>query len=893
MPPKHKLGRKHSKTQSDTRIQSGPSSKSNKTIVNSTIQNNIENDNESSLDRHPIPSATDILQNELRRKRISVEALLEKVQLEGDEMSLPASITSDWRLILQDSIATEDLRQGCISLFEQVNSGLNLTPNEVFRAVHFLKYATIHARYREYPHQHLLETIFPEEEKSQTKLTSALIKLVCHPSDKLRTAALTFFAVGLSSSSPIFTLAVAAAGLLPQLFKCLKPQEVPLNRTTIDFHRHITSIVDKFFHCPPFLFKHEKISTKTVDLNFKPCFNYLRYLLASPACPPDYPSGISLLSKMTTYDKNIKFFQTNLFHPDLEPFFSELRKTLTEELASSLDLTTSRETLHQLLFGERRKKDELGWTRAFPSILIRLSEGRHLSDLGLHAFLLFMSNRPGGVKSVLQPGGTFSIEVDGKVQATLELPTSFISALILTRPLYAAAILIHFHKVVTLIDPATLLMDLQIGWFSKLFDAVTPSKLPFTNEFLPLHTPLVRVMKEYLGRMRKYAESKEHDPSRSDLDEICLSFHKHTKEYLVHLSLHPFVLITQYCPNPILDFFTDFFGPDLENSVTKPFRDEVRKTMDEAALSWPSPFFILTSELVCRLTDEEIMKVVDRIVALLESDSPISDDTILRICAFHTNQLKCVYLPELFRKAGRSTEQYFYAFECLLSLPFDYFTLCPINCLLKPKPKTLQPTFDEWDDVDLSTVGVVMPTIHANHISFDSASSQLLKFAVEIFPQLSHCASRLNLSQLERLLYPSIDLFFKFYIQQFSSRSGRRKDQIEVFIGLRRLCEQCVIAQCLGRIGFFSRIVNGLLDDDLFSECKYVIDIFLRQARHSSDEKPDKKTLRRISRHFLEEGWQDVLDFLLVTKQDSNQVRDRIEHVMEMMQFHGVNVETI
>ncbi|KAK2961987.1 hypothetical protein BLNAU_3043 [Blattamonas nauphoetae] len=341
MPPKHKLGRKHSKTQSDTRTQSALSSISEAQIVDSTIQNTIENDNESSLDLHSISSATDvvtitvndrhyvrvskrILPNELKQKRISVEPMLEQAHLEGDEISLPTSTTSDWRLVLQDSITLDDLQQGCLSLFDQVNSKMNLASIEVFHAVNFLEYTTIHIKYREYPHQHLLETIFSEEVQCQTKLTSALIKLVCHPSDKLRTAALSFFDVGISRSSPNFTLAMAYTGMLPELFESLKPHEIPINGTTIEFHRHITSIVDKFFDCPPYSFGHETISTKHVDLIFKPFCNYLRHLIASPACPPDYPSGISLLSKMETYDNNITYFPYGSCQCNLEPIFDEL-----------------------------------------------------------------------------------------------------------------------------------------------------------------------------------------------------------------------------------------------------------------------------------------------------------------------------------------------------------------------------------------------------------------------------------------------------------------------------------------------------------------------------------------------------------------------------------------
>ncbi|KAK2955335.1 hypothetical protein BLNAU_9726 [Blattamonas nauphoetae] len=192
-----------------------------------------------------------ILQYELKRKQINVESMMKQALLEGDEIRLPTSTSSDWRLALQDSVTTDDLRQGCLSLFERVNSKVKLIPIEVYHAVHFLEYATIRTKHREFPQKALLEVIFPEEFKCPTKLTSSLINLVCHPSDTLRTAALSFFAIGLSTSSQKFSLAVIATRLLPQLFQSLKPDEIPINGTTIDFHRHITSIVGTFLNCSP------------------------------------------------------------------------------------------------------------------------------------------------------------------------------------------------------------------------------------------------------------------------------------------------------------------------------------------------------------------------------------------------------------------------------------------------------------------------------------------------------------------------------------------------------------------------------------------------------------------------------------------------------------------
>ncbi|KAK2961908.1 hypothetical protein BLNAU_2964 [Blattamonas nauphoetae] len=917
MPPKHKLGRKRSETQSNTWIQHLHSSKSNANIIDSTIQDSIGDGNRS-LDTHSIPFTTDvltitandrhyfrvskqILQYELKRKRMNVEPMLEQAHLEGDAISLPTSTTSDWRLVLQDSITTDALRQGCLSLFEQANSGLNLASNEVVHAVRFLQYATIHIKHRKYPHNELLETIFPEEEYCPAKLMSALIKLVCHPSDKLRAATLSFFAVGISNSTKRFSLAVAATGLLPQLFKCLKTHEIPLHGTTIDFHLQITSIVDKFFNCSPEEILdhldiiptsslHEIVASDPLDPIFQPFYKYLRHLIASPAYPPDCPSGISLLSKMKIYTKNIKHFKSVSSHPDLEPIFYELRKNLTKELASLLDFTPTKWTLHPLLFGERKRSDELRWTETFERILDRLNEGTQFSDLGLESFRCFLSNRPRKVKMIFQSDGTFSIEADDRIVSSMERPTNSLCALLTpTRPDHAASILAHIRSFTTHHSSAALLRDITSGWFSDIFAALTPSKLPFTSEFRSLHTQLIELMNHTLSEMLLISDWNVNHRSRSDLNPTYLSFLNQTRDYIVHLSLHPFALDRRDIANPILDFLTRLIQPDFENSLTMPIRERLRKDMDDTALSSSSPPFILTSELVCDLTDEEVMNVVDRIVALLESDSPIDDDTILRICAFHSNQLKSVYLPELFRQAGRSTEQCFHAFNSLLSLPTDSFQLSPIKCLLNQKPPTLQPTFDEWDDVDLATVGVVLPTIDEKRLSFNSASLQLLQFAGDVLPELLYCAYRLTPSQLERLLTPSIGILFNFFIQQLPSNHNFIKDRAKVFAKLSRLSEQRVIAKCLSRIGFFSRMVCGLLDDDLFFEYQYGLRIFLNQPRYSSDERPEWKTVQRSVHHFLEEGWQDVLDLLFVRKNDTTLAIHRIKHAKDMMQFLGAN----
>ncbi|KAK2962030.1 hypothetical protein BLNAU_3086 [Blattamonas nauphoetae] len=884
MPPKHKLRKARIRNPPKLRKNSASSSTSDIHIVTSTIQDSIENDNDSSLDPRSIPSTTDvvtitandrhfirvskrILQYELKRKRLNIEELMEQAHLEGDAISLPTPPTSDWRLVLQDSITTDDRKQGCISLFEQVNSGLNLTPTEVFHAVRFLEYATVHIEYREYPHNKLLETIFPEEANCQTRLTSALIKLVCHPSDKLRRVALTFFAASFRNSSDEFLIAVATAGLLPQLFEHLKPHDIPLNRTTIDFHRHFTSILDNFFR---------------------------RSSWHRLACLTDSPSGISLLSNLRIYVERVLYLHDDGTNPELKGFFDELRKNMTEALLSSLDLATTRETLHQLVFNDERSIDKHRWAETFARILHRMGEGRQCSDLGVHALLLFMFRCPKTITPVFQSDGTFSLKVNGELKFSLELPSKTLGNLVITRPHNASVILDRFSFITSVLADEALVRHLKDGWYSTLFHAITLSKFPFTNEFRSHHTQLFNEMNRCLFKIRKKDESKERIRSLSQLDELYLSLLRITKEYVVHVSLHPFALDTGSKNNIILDFFTDFFEPSFENSVTKPFRVELRKDMDETALSSSSPPFILTSDLVCHLTDEEIMNVVDRIVALLESDSPISDDTILRICTFTKMKLKSVYLPELFRKAGRSTEQYFHAFNSLISLPLDHFTLCPINSLLTSRPHSLQPTLDEWDDVDLATVGVVMPFFDGSqhfsrHVAWE-LNQLLLKYVISVITQMSHCATRLTITQLERLIAPSTNILIEHHLVFRCSKSEEIEKRENLFLKISRLCEQHMIAQCLSRIGFFSRLVNGFLTTSTFLKAERIVYIFLHKTRSFGHERSERRKQRRTVPNFLEEGWQDVLDFIFVTKTALHGLDDESSKIKGMMHFHGANL---
>ncbi|KAK2940333.1 hypothetical protein BLNAU_24759 [Blattamonas nauphoetae] len=778
MPPKQTLGSKHNKKQSNPQATCVQCSTSGNHNVHSTIQSSINDNDESSLDSHSISSTTDvvtitandqyyvrvskqILQNELKRKRINVVSMSELPLLEDGEVALLASTTTDWRLVLLDAITTDDLRQGCISLFDQVNSGLKLT---------------------------LLISI------SQTIVSS-------NSCDRIHDST-------------------------------LRESEAPRNTNKWNDNRlppphHINC--GRFFQV-----------FALPSAIIQPFCNYLQHLIAPPDSPADYHYGFSLFSKMQLFRSHIKSYSETDTHPEIQQLIDEMKKDMIEEFSSSLDLDSTWETF---------------------------------------------------IRPVFWSDGTFSFKKNDKIVSSQSFPSTSLCALFVPARLHhAATILDLFQSFKSEMNTYCVVMFVFSGWFAGFFDAVTPSKLPFTSEFISLHTQLVELMKDSLGDIQLVTSWAEDDISRSNLNEIHLSFLNRIRNYLVHLSLHPFALVPHTSFNPVLNLFAHLFQYVDKNSLTRPFRDEMRKEMDAAALSSSSPPFILTSELVYRLTDEEKLKIVDRIVALSESDSPIDDGTTLRISTFHKDQLKSVYLPELFRKAGRTTEQYFHAFQSLLSLHHDCFDLCPINSLLKPNPNEHQPTSDEWDHIDLETIVVAIRTINDGHLSFTDSDWPLHNLALKILPQISNCATQMDQWQLERLLTPSINVLGKINFLPDSTNPRDSRDRDEVFLKVCRLCSQRVVSLCLGRMGFFSRFVSGLVVDDTSDECERVLRVLVNHVRYGSNKRGEKQKLRSSIPFFQEEGWQDALEFNFVQTSDKDRLNCQFVQIRGMMHFHGANI---
>ncbi|KAK2945096.1 hypothetical protein BLNAU_19994 [Blattamonas nauphoetae] len=776
---------------------------------------------------------------------------------------------------------------------------MTLSPTDMNHAARFLKYADMHTRYRRSPHNELLVSIFPEDKRRQTKLVSSLINLLSLPSDTLRTVVLSLFDAGLRKLSIYFTLAMAVTGLLPRIFQILKPHEIPLCNSTMELHCHLASMLDNLFTSsnPEEILWHlriHKFSTHDTQLisddiepTFTPLCTYLRYLITTPVSPTGHCSGFTLLWTKDIFRPCIlgKFSRSSSLA--IRTLFGEIKKGVLEALVSLLGLT-SRKAEKYLHTDKRDSRNINSWIKEFDYLLVQVGEGRQISDLGMLAIVCFIYYRPADANLFFRTDDTFGFKLKNRIISPSELDTKSLIALFTpTQPHHAMAVLTVFDWFRELIDNTTLVKHFWNKWFPHFVNAVDPSKMPFTLEFVPLHAKLVKLLSYHLSRIR-WCDPR---PPPNGPEEIYLAFHKQTKDYVLHLSLHPFALDDED-RDPIIEFLSCLFLYNCKHDMAASFREEVKLEMDAAALSSSSPPFILTSELVCRLTDEKIVNIVDRIVSLLNSDASLDDETILRICAFFKTKLCHVYLPELFRTAGRTTQQYFHTFESLLSLHTVYVDRRHINSLLSSRADEHEPTFDEWDDVDLATVEMLMPMTNPNDLSLASDSDSLTKFILDFvvrsLPQARHSATRLNQPQLERLIAPSIDLLCRYFIQPREFKTNERLEGEKIFIDVCRLCDQRVIAQCLTRLGFFSRFVTGLLHETL-ETCESFLFLISDRGEHSKTNAEDQNTLQRALPCFLEEGWQDALDFLFVQGRNDYHF-DLQDRTRQAMQYFGANL---
>ncbi|KAK2952251.1 hypothetical protein BLNAU_12810 [Blattamonas nauphoetae] len=679
----------------------------------------------------------------------------------------------------------------------------------------------------------------------------------------------------------------------------LKPHEVPLNNTTMEFHRHLISIVDLFFDfsSPKRIrsyLESETRASKVIEPLYKSFCSYLQYLMDAPVSPPDQHSGFTFLFNMTQFDLHHIDQHCLSSSPTIQHYFRDVRQKLLDELAFLFGHPSLIAVTGSIKSGDIGSSDDHSMVKAFEHLLGRVSEGTKISDLAVNAVKSFFSCLSDTVRLYFWTDDTFSLTMYKIIVSSSKLDSKALGTLFTpSQPHHATAALTAFNEFIDHVDNVADRNSVWIEWFTSFVNVVNPSKLPFTPEYSRLHTKLIELLRSHCRIIREYefgrTKGKEMtDELQKEMEELFVTFYKPTTDYIVHLSLHPFALGSKD-NDTILDFLSDDCFVPSKSDLAQVCLEEVRREMDAAALSSSHPPFILTSELIHIHTPDEIISIVDRIIALLDSDSCLDDDTILRIFAFHRKALSRVYLPDLFKKAGRSTEQYFHALESLLTLHLNCSPQTPIGCLLSTRPDEHEPTFDEWDDVDLETGLILMRVINQNNIfiTLDSPLDTIIRdFAIHCLPQIRHCAAQHNPPQLERLIFPSIDILGKYFLQPCTFEKHVARQRERLFIDVCKLFNHRVTAQCIGRTGFFSRLVADLLNHN-FDASVFLFLVIVDGGWYTSIEGEDQRIIRKTVPYVLEEGWQDVLETIFV-KGKFNSSNTKF-HTSLMIQFFGTN----
>ncbi|KAK2956964.1 hypothetical protein BLNAU_8039 [Blattamonas nauphoetae] len=918
MPPKHKLRRKRNVKRAATPVQTVHSNISNADIVDSSHLDITRPNEESSIascanqstndfltilpnDRPYVQISKQIMQYETKRRRLYLEPNSVRSHLVGGDIPLQHSITSDWRVVSQDSITDDDLQKGCVSLFEQVKSGAELSPGEVNHAIRFMEYTTKLSTDGPRSFNWISLTTHRSYRPPQVD-PSSFLKILSHPSDTLRAAAIAFFSAGYSDFTTKYSRHIAETDFFSKLLSLLKPHEIPFNDATLDFHRHISEILLHFIDDISFI-SEKSLSTKdtltfaSIAQTFCP---YLRHAIAHLGFFPWKRNKKMFKTILRLFKVNTNFAHTRSSHPELAELYDDIRNKLSE-FTSSIGLAGQDNAVKCLLYDRLRSAHTSVWVKGFDYLLAHADERRQFSDVELQSFVTFIKHRPKvyidyipkDTTLVFADDGTFTITVNNELvsSSTFHL-RSLLVLLTPTQPQHATLILTATQVVSNWIDRADRIKHFWNGWLSRFLNAVDPSHLPFTPQFHSLHALLVDVMRNIIysfGKCEPDADSSQPTITRSELENCCLSFLNLSKEYLVHLSHNVFALHPQSQPT-IYYLLSEVMRFDLKTPTTEGFRRELKEEMISSALASSSPPLILTSELVCPLSDCETMDVVDRIVGLLDRDCSLDDSTIVRMRVFiavhNTRSLQLA-----FRSSGRTKEEYLHAFESFLSLHIESFENSPIRSLLSPRHDDLEPTLDEWDEADLETVPVIVRMKKETKLS-QNCDTLIINFVLANLQQARHCATRLTRTQLERLIAPSIDFFSKhFQCAPFNPHSSQWEDE---FKRICSVCDQPVVARAISKTGLFSRIVNGLTNSEKMYKS---IGTLVKPINDVKEGKIDKTTERMWRRGgfptIREEGLEDAIEFTLCRKTHSiyhNSTRDEARCILR---YFGVNCRSL
>ncbi|KAK2952240.1 hypothetical protein BLNAU_12799 [Blattamonas nauphoetae] len=393
---------------------------------------------------------------------------------------------------------------------------------EINHAIRFLQYATMHIEHRQKPDNKLLENIFSKSQENYIKQVSSLINLLSLPSDTLRAAAFAFFDVGLRFSSTHFTLEIAATGLLPQLFLVLKPHEIPLNNTTMEFHRHLTSIVDHFFNfaSPEMIHSYLKDKTRASEISepiFESFCSYLQYLMDAPVSPPDQHSGFTFLFNMTQFDLHHIDQHCLSSSPSVQHYFGEVRRKLMNELAFLFGHPSLIAVTGSIKSGDIGSSDDHSMVKAFEHLLGRVSEGTKISDLAVNAVKSFFSCLSDTVRLYFWTDDTFSLTMYKIIVSSSKLDSKALGTLFTpSQPHHATAALTAFNEFIDHVDNVADRNYVWKGWFPNFINVINPSKLPFTPEFTKLHTKLIKQLGDHCMMIRYPEQMCKHT-----LNSVC------------------------------------------------------------------------------------------------------------------------------------------------------------------------------------------------------------------------------------------------------------------------------------------------------------------------------------------------------------------------------------
>ncbi|KAK2944110.1 hypothetical protein BLNAU_20942 [Blattamonas nauphoetae] len=759
-------------------------------------------------EQHSIRLSKKIQEYELNRGRINGRTKPQQPDLVDDDIHLPTSVTSDWR------------------------------------------------------------SMFPDEDAHFSTFTSALLKLLTTPNDALQTALVAFFDTVHYSSSAAFTFSVAETKFLDQLFRILQPHKIPFSQQTIELHSHITSIMFDILHffTPDYQIPNGNIEYCLIDeykemskmlTSLLPIFRpYLRHLFDHSMCFTGHYGDISFQSFMEVFNGFLGLEFSQSLVPAIRKMYNKIQKDMSDEFFSSLRLVPSDVDPKCQRFDLNMLSD-CDWVEVFDRQLVRVGEERPFSALELQSLHSFLSQQPYYIELEVEADGTIRLPKHGEFHPSSTHHAKTLCSLFTpTQPYHAAPLLNSFNVFIAKNNSTSLVTSIWDEWFSNLIAAVDPSTLPFTPDFLPLHAVLVDLMEDRLKRSGICRHSTSQVPSarpRRKLDKFDLSFLELSTDYFIHLSLHPFALEADGF-DTIVCFLSSVLSSHLDRNPFIHFRETLIEEMDSSALCSSSPPLILTSELARSLSDKEAIAIVDRIVAHIDSSTFLDDDTLLRIFVFIKHQLRSTRLPELFRKTGRTKDQYFKALESCLSLGLDSLLSHKGQNISTPVFKLFlswhdydSPRQGEWKGIYFETIPILMRILGLDQHPCSRNSK-------------GHNYS-LNTDQVSRTEHEqSIDHSEKYVMSYFY---GQHSETIKDFVLWKD-----TIARVFCKLGFFIQIVNGLMIHDDSSRSLDFLYAFNRAYGERVQNTAQKREWDHGGKLCVdEEGWEDAMEFVLIPKE--------------------------